>query len=360
MRYRLLIAALCGMAFCIASCGDVKNGRKTMKVDDFFDTYLATLCESSSKYSDGIINGSNKDSCSQAIMESLLAWDFFHAGRLTAFKQKVFILRRAETKKWLSIDAAQAEECFKTIGQMQPYNPLDIRLFDIPDCALAFTGEKIINDLCFQDEECDNGWCNLAGGACPGHCVLYQRQGAPCNENLDRCEPGYVCLSSGCSRLSSGAKGEPCMTDEHCASYLYCKKGEGDASGICFEKKGINKGCTESNECLTGLTCTDSICQGPEIPDTAGADCSASKLCNYFSRLECGRDGESFTCRTFQTKEGDQCTFQCGSLLYCSPQTYTCTYFSKLNEPCGEYYECSSLYCNQAGICDMPECEQSF
>jgi hypothetical protein len=360
MMRGILFLTLCAAALFLTTCDGSSSSKKTMSVDTFFETYRETLCDSSSKYSDGIINASNKSSCSAAIMESLFAWDFFHAGRLTVFKQKVYLLRKAETKGWLKIEADQAQKCFSTVSQMQPYNPLDLKLFDIADCALAFKGEKIINDQCYQDEECDSGWCNLAGGACPGRCVLYRKQGEPCNENLDRCEPGYTCLTSGCSRLSSGAKGEPCMADEHCASYLYCKKGEGDATGICFEKKGIGKSCEETRECLTGLTCTDTTCQGAELPDTAGADCSATKLCNYFSRLECGRDGESYTCRTFPSGESDQCTFQCGSQLYCSPNTYTCTYFSKLEEPCGKYYECSSLYCNDAGFCDMPECEQTI
>jgi len=330
-----------------------------MSVKTFFDTYLETLCASSAGYSDGIINSSNKGTCAETIMDSLFAWDFFHAKRFTVFKQKVYLLRLAETRKWISIDALQAEQCFKVITQMHPYNPLDIKLFDIPDCALAFTGEKIINDSCFQDEECDSGWCNLAGNYCPGRCVLYRNQGEPCNENLDRCEPGYACLSSGCSRLSSGAKGDPCMTDGHCASYLYCKKGSAsDASGICFEKKGVGKGCELASECLTGLECIDETCQGPEIPATVGADCSATKICNYFSGLECSKD--DLTCRLFTTEEGGSCTLQCGSQLYCNPTDYTCTLFSKLEEPCGQYYQCSSLYCNDSGFCSMPECEQTI
>ncbi len=362
MKRGTLLAALCGALLLLTACDDAGDGKKTMPVDEFFETYLKTLCDSSSKYSDGIITASNKASCAQAIMESLFAYDFFHAGRPTVFKQKVYLLRKAETKKWLSIDAEQAQKCFSTVGQMQPYNPLNIQLFDIAECAIAFEGEKIINDQCYQDEECDDGWCNLSGGACPGRCVLYRQQGEPCNENLDRCEPGYTCLSSGCSRLSSGAKGEPCMADEHCASYLYCRKGsETDATGICFEKKGVGKSCEEPRECLTGLTCIEETCQGPEIPDAVGADCSASLLCNYFSRLECGKTGENtFACRYFPANEGDPCTFQCGSQLYCSPQTYSCTYFSKLEEPCGKYYQCSSLYCGDAGFCDMPECEQTI
>ncbi len=361
MCQRFFLLVLCGgFAFFFLACEAANNTDKTISVDDFFKTYLEALCESSSKYNNGIINASNKSSCSQAIMESLFAYDFFHVGRRTVFKQKVYLLRKAETRQWLSISAEQAEKCFLIVKQMQPYNPLDIKLFDIPDCALAFRGKKIINDLCFQDEECDRGWCNLQGTDCPGRCVLYRQQREPCNENLDRCEPGYTCLSSACSRLSSGVKGEPCMADEHCSSYLYCKKNDADASGICFEKKGIGKTCEANNECLLGLTCTELTCQGPEIPDTVGADCSVSKTCNPFSRLECGKEGETYSCRTFPAGEGDSCSFQCGSQLYCSPQTGTCTLFSKPEEACGQYYQCSSLYCNDSGFCAMPECEQTI
>ncbi len=357
---RAAVAWMLFLSLCAACGGDGKNGR-TIAVDQFFDTYLSTLCDSSSRYSSGIITATNKGTCPKAIMDSLFAWPFFHAGRNTVFKQKVYLLRQAEVKGWLSLDADQAKVCFETIDRMQPYNPLDVRLLDIPECALVFTGKKIINDFCTQDEECEGGWCNFSGGACPGRCVLYRRQGEPCNENLDRCEPGYACLSSGCARLSRGEKGDPCTADEHCLSYLYCKKAEGDLAGICFEKKGIGRSCEKPNECLTGLDCVDSLCQGLEIPNTVGADCSEVKMCNYFSRLECAREGSVYTtCRTFPSGEGSPCTFQCSDQFYCNPLSGTCTYFSRLDEPCGVYYQCSSLYCGPGGLCLMPECEQTF
>jgi len=346
--------------WCCLACDD-SSATSTMTVDQFFDTYLTTLCNSAAQYTNGIINASNKGSCKTAIMDSLFHWPFFHAGRNTVFKQKVYLLRQAETKGWLSVDAHQAQVCFDTVSRMQPYNPLDIHLFDIADCALVFKGKKIINDSCTQDEECEGGWCNLSGGACPGRCVLYRRDGEPCNENLDRCEPGYACLSSGCSKLSRGTKGDPCTSDDHCLNYLYCRKNEGDITGICFEKKGVGKSCVEAKECLTGLDCIDSFCQGPEIPSTVGADCSKVKMCNYFSRLECAQEGGVFTtCRTFPSSEGAPCTFQCVDQFYCNQQSGTCTYFSRLNEPCAAYYQCSSLYCSKGGLCLMPECEQTF
>ncbi|HNT28319.1 MAG TPA: Dickkopf N-terminal cysteine-rich domain-containing protein [bacterium] len=359
-RPRMILTGMLVLALMLGACEGTKSEKAKMPVDEFFQTYLQTICGSAAEYSGGIITSANKDSCVDSIKESLLVWDFFHTGRKTVFKQKIYLLRLAEKREWLSVDADQAQKCFDIISQMHPYNPLEIRLFDIPDCALAFKGLKIINDQCFQDEECDNGWCNLAAGACPGWCVLYRRQGEPCNENLDRCEPGYTCLSSGCSRLSTGAKGEPCMSDDHCASYLYCKKTEGDDIGICFEKKGIGKTCAEDNECIVGLTCIDEQCQGPEIPNSLGADCSASKVCNYFSRLECGVNGETYACRAFPAEEYAACTLQCDKKFYCDPFDHKCSYFKGEGEPCGQYYQCSTLYCAKGGVCEMPECEQIF
>lgn len=339
------------------SCGGTET-KATMPVITFFDTYLKSLCDSASTYESGIITAVNKDSCPDAIKGTLIPWTFFHANEKVIFKSKERLLQVAEANKWMTIDEAQAKTCFDIVTKLQPYNPLDISLFDISECALAFKGKKIINDECYQNEECENGWCNQEGNSCPGRCVQYKKKGQSCDQNMDKCETGYVCRDSGCSQLSAGIAGDPCSNDDHCSAYLYCRKLEGNASGNCFKKKPVGSSCEDAKECITGLECSagttgEKICQGKKLPEKNGEDCSGTLQCNPFAEMECYNN----KCQPYQSMSGVACAVQCKGAFFCDPATKKCQLFRNLNEPCLSYYECSSLYCNtKLGVCEMPQC----
>ncbi len=345
----LLIAA----ALLISACSG-ESKKETIKVEDFFTSYLTLICDTAASYTGGLVSVSGKATCPSAILDIPIPYTYFHESELTIFKQKKNLLMRAELDGVMEIEKEQAQKCFDVIKEMAPYNPLDIRLLDIAECAMAFKGSRVVNDHCAQDEECDNGWCNLSS-ACPGRCVLYKTKGQACNSSLDRCEPGYVCRNSGCSRVSQGNAGDPCSNDKDCISYLYCRKlSQDDSTGTCFRRKGLKEKCTLDGECLTGMKCLDDVCSGGNIPDKAGADCSESKLCNYFSKLECS---EALTCRAFSKKPDEPCTLQCEGALYCDRATKVCKRARFEDDPCTNYFECTSLYCASEGVCKYPECQ---
>lgn len=338
----------------IGSCGgDDNKGMETLPVPGFFSEYLETLCDASAQCNGGFITQANANYC-PGIMSSLSSpYEFFHRKELVIFNQKYEALKRAGANQQLLIDKKQVAVCLEIIKQLEPCNPLKVSLFDIVECQKAFIGQTLPHNPCYQDEECAGGWCDLNGGKCPGSCVLYREANQACNDRIDKCEPGYACRGSGCSKVTQGVAGDPCSSDEHCSDYLYCRINEGDAAGLCLKKKEAGKVCVTSEECVIGLECVDNKCLGTLIENSAGGQCdNTTRFCNYFSRLECSPAG---VCQPLPNGPNQLCSTVCEPPFYCSGSQKKCIYMSEGGQQCEANEACKSYLCS-SGICIVPDC----
>ena len=369
----ILVAALL-----LSSCGggDSKSNDGDINALNFFDRYLETLCNAASKCTSGFVNGENISFCPRTIFNSAKPFEAFHKGEPVIFKHKYEMLSNAEEMGWISLDMAQAESCFSVISQMEPCNPFDVQLLDIPECAAVFKGTKQLRDSCNQDEECKNGWCNMRGDACPGSCVDYKQPDQSCNSSLDKCVIGYECRSSGCSKSSTGVVNDPCVSNSDCTTFLFCYVKEGDSFGVCLKRKGEGQACTDTNECVVGLSCVDNLCTRSRISDTIGSPCGVQEEkdengndivleCNRFSKLECG---ENNICQKMPTASNLHCSEYCDSDLglYCDLSSDTCQRPKNIGVTCTTNEQCLSLYCgetdtkdeegNEVRVCQDPQC----
>lgn len=372
MKKLLFVLAI---ALVFSSCGgDSKSSEGDMNTAGFFERYLDTLCSASAKCASGFVNAENLSFCPKTILNSAIPFEGFHKGESVIFKHKYDMLKNAEEIGRLSLDMQQAESCFSIISQMEPCNPLDVQLLDIPECANVFKGKGLLRDECYQDEECRNGWCNMRGGVCPGSCVDYKQPDQSCNSSLDKCIIGYECRSSGCSKSSSGDVNDPCVNNSDCTTFLFCYVKEGDSFGVCLKRKGEGLACTSANECVIGLSCVDNLCTRSRISDTLGAPCGIQPEkdedgndivleCNRFSKLECG---PSNVCQKMPTAANLQCSEFCDTDLglYCDSLTHTCQWPKSAVTQCTSNEQCASLYCaavpgaedQEIMICQEPQC----
>ena len=364
----------------LSSCGggDSKPEGGEINTLNFFDTYLNTLCNAASKCVSGFVNESNLSFCPRAIFNYSKPFEAFHKGESVIFKHKYEMLKNAEEMGWVSLDMAQAEKCFSVVSQMEPCNPLDVQLFDIPECASVFKGVKMLREDCSQDEECKNGWCNMRGSACPGSCVEYKQPDQNCNSSLDKCVIGYECRSSGCSKSSTGAPNDPCVSNSDCTTFLFCYVKEGDSFGVCLKRKGEGLACTDTNECVIGLSCVENICTRSRISDTVGAPCGVQDEkdedgndivleCNRFSKLECGPTN---VCQKMPTASNLQCSESCDTDLglYCDSSSHTCQWPKNAGTPCESNEQCASVYCaavsgtegEEVKVCQDPQCLPTY
>ena len=367
---------LIALALVFSSCGgDSKSSEDEMNAANFFDRYLDTLCTASSKCDSGFVNSENLSFCPKTILNSAAPFEGFHKGESVIFKHKYEMLKNAEEMGWLSIDMLQAESCFDVIAKMEPCNPLDVQLLDIPECANVFKGTKLMRDECNQDEECKNGWCNMRGGVCPGSCVDYKQPDQTCNSSLDKCITGYECRSSGCSKSSTGDVADPCKSNSDCMTFLFCYYvKEGDSLGSCLKRKGEGQACTIADECVVGLSCVDNLCTRSRISDTVGSPCGVQEEkdedgndiileCNRFSKLECGAAN---VCQKMSADSNLQCSEYCDSDrgLYCDSSSHTCQWPKSAGLACTKNEQCASFYCavvsdvegSEVRVCQEPQC----
>jgi len=352
------------LLFSIVSCEEEKKEEPYVpSMAAFFTQYLNTVCDAASKCTSGFVNQSNVLSCPDVIMYNPFPFEGFHKGESVIFKHKYEMMISAETMGWVFVDMDQAQLCFDLIAKMEPCNPLDVQLLDISECASVFSGIKFIKQECFQDEECDNGWCDLKGDRCPGNCVEYKLPDQSCNSTLDRCSPGYVCRSSGCSKAVDGKPGDPCATDDDCGNFLFCRKTGSDALGNCFKRKSEGEPCLEEKECVVGLSCVDNLCTRSRISDQVGAPCGVQEEkdengdpivleCNAFAKLECGAQK---TCQKIASDSNLPCTTKCDKGLYCESNSGTCQWQKTAGLPCVSDENCVSLYCFNT-VCATPQC----
>ena len=365
------------IALFFSSCGgDSKSsgGGGDMNTIGFFEMYLDTLCNASVKCASGFVNEDNLSFCPKTILNSATPFEGFHRGESVIFKHKYDMLKNAEENGWIKIDMVQAEQCFAVISQMEPCNPLDVQLLDIPECANVFKGTKLLRDECNQDEECKNGWCNMRGNVCPGSCVDYKQPDQSCNSSLDKCVIGYECRSSYCSKSSTGAVNDPCVSNSDCTTFLFCYVKEGDSFGTCLKRKSEGLGCTNANECVVGLSCVDNLCTRSRISDTVGDPCGVQAEadadgndvvleCNRFSKLECG---PAHVCQRMPAASNLQCSESCDTDLglYCDSASHSCQWPKSAVSQCTSNEQCASLYCaalpgtEDQGImiCQEPQC----
>jgi len=365
------------IALLFSSCGgDSKSSEGDMNTVGFFERYLDTLCNASAKCTSGFVNAENLSFCPKTILNSAAPFEGFHKGESVIFKHKYEMLKNAEEMGWLSLDMLQAESCFAIIAQMEPCNPLDVQLLDIPECASVFKGTKQLRDACNQDEECKNGWCNMRGDVCPGSCVDYKQPDQNCNSSLDKCVIGYECRSSGCSKSSTGVVNDPCVSNSDCTTFLFCYVKEGDALGVCLKRQGEGFACTDANECVVGLSCVDNRCTRSRISDTPGAPCGVQPEkdengndivleCNRFSKLECGHAG---VCQKMPADSNLQCSEFCDTDrgLYCDSSSHTCQWPKSAGLACTKNEQCASFYCavvseasegaGEVRVCQEPQC----
>ena len=376
MKKLLSIAAL---VLILSSCGgESKSSEGEMNTANFFDRYLNTLCTAATKCTSGFVNAENVSFCPKTLFNSAKPFEAFHKGEPVIFKHKYEMLKDAEEMGWISLDMAQAESCFSIISQMEPCNPLDVQLLDIPECANVFKGTKQLRDDCNQDEECKNGWCNMRGDVCPGSCVDYKQPDQNCNSSIDRCVIGYECRSSGCSKSSTGAVNDPCVSNSDCTTFLFCYVKEGDSFGVCLKRKGEGLACTDANECVVGLSCVDNICTRSRISDTIGSPCGVQEEkdeegndivleCNRFSKLECGAAN---VCQKMPATSNLQCSESCDTDqgLYCDSSSHTCQWPKSAGVPCTQNEQCLSMYCavvsgtegEEVKVCQDPQCLQAY
>ena len=376
MKKLLSIAAL---VLILSSCGgESKSNEGEMNTANFFDRYLNTLCTAATKCTSGFVNAENVSFCPKTLFNSSKPFEAFHKGESVIFKHKYEMLKDAEEMGWISLDMAQAENCFSIISQMEPCNPLDVQLLDIPECASVFKGTKQLRDDCNQDEECKNGWCNTRGDVCPGSCVDYKQPDQNCNSSIDRCVIGYECRSSGCSKSSTGVVNDPCVSNSDCTTFLFCYVKEGDSFGVCLKRKGEGLACTDANECVVGLSCVDNICTRSRISDTIGSPCGVQDEkdeegndivleCNRFSKLECGATN---VCQKMPAGSNLQCSESCDTDqgLYCDSSSHTCQWPKSAGVPCTQNEQCISMYCavvsgtegEEVKVCQDPQCLPAY
>ena len=367
------------VALFLSSCGgDSKTTGGEMNTANFFDKYLETLCNASVKCPSGFVNSDNVFFCPKVILNSTKPFEAFHKGETVIFKHKYEMLKNAEEMGWLTVDMKQAESCFELISQMEPCNPLDVQLFDIPDCANVFQGTKFMREECNQDEECRNGWCNMRGDLCPGACVDYKQPDQSCNSSLDKCIIGYECHSLGCSKSSSGNINEPCVSNSGCDLSLFCYIKEGDTYGTCLKRKGEGLVCTDANECVVGLSCVNNLCSRSRISDTIGSPCGVQPEkdengneivleCNKFSKLECG---PANICQKMPADSSLQCSEYCDTDrgLYCDSSSHTCQWPKSAGVQCTQNEQCASMYCavvsgtegGEVQVCQDPQCLPTY
>lgn len=345
-----------------SSCKEESNNDQyEYNMMNFFNEYLLSLCEASTRCTSGFVSDANYKYCTDIIMNYPEAFQGFHKKENVVFRHKVEMMVSAERMGWTKVDMDKAQECYDIISKLDPCNPLDVQMLDIAECANVFSGTKFIKQECFQDEECDNGWCDLKGDRCPGNCVFYKEAGQECNATIDRCSPGYTCRSSGCSKSSNGAPGDPCVNDDDCSSFLFCRKTGSDAIGICFKRQGEGQACLEEKECVVGLECVNNLCTRSRISDQVGAPCGPQEgegeeeivlSCNIFSKLECGPTN---TCQKLSNQPNTPCTGMCDKTLYCDPNYHVCLYQGDFGKPCTSNAQCITMYCLN-NVCASPEC----
>ncbi|MGI6394118.1 MAG: Dickkopf N-terminal cysteine-rich domain-containing protein [bacterium] len=361
---KVALLLLAYLLFFTVSCGDEKKEEPYVpSMTTFFSQYLNTVCDAASKCTSGLVNQNNVRECPDVIMNNPFPFSGFHKNERVIFKHKYEMMLSAESMGWVFVDMEQAEVCFELIASKEPCNPFDVQLLDISECAAVFSGVKFIKQECFQDEECDNGWCDLKGGRCPGNCVEYKLPDQSCNRSLDRCSPGYVCRSSGCSKAVEGKPGDPCADDDDCGNFLFCRKTGGDALGNCFKKKSEGEPCLEEKECVVGLNCIDNLCSGSRVSNHAGAPCGVQEekdkdgnpivlSCNEFSKLECSVNK---ACQKIGSDSNMPCSTKCDKGLYCEPNSKACQWQKTAGLPCTSDENCLSLYCFNT-VCAAPQC----
>ncbi|HNW82320.1 MAG TPA: Dickkopf N-terminal cysteine-rich domain-containing protein [bacterium] len=363
MKKLLILASTVLLLSILISCGEKdKDKDYEYNMMNFFDQYLSTLCEASTRCTSGFVNTSNVSYCPDIIMNNPSTFEGFHKKENVLFRHKYEMMISGERMGWIKVDMDKAEKCYTVISKLDPCNPLDVQLLDISECANVFNGTKFLKQECYQDEECDNGWCDLKGDRCPGNCVFYKEPGQECNASLDRCSPGYLCRSSGCSEASNGVPGDPCVSDDDCSSFLFCRITGTDSIGNCYKRQGEGQACIEEKECVVGLECINNLCTRSRISDQVGAPCGPQASvgdeeevvlsCNVFSKLECGVTN---TCQKLSSQQNTPCTSMCDKTLYCDNNFHVCLYQGDIGKPCTQDSQCVTMYCYN-NVCATPEC----
>lgn len=361
---KLILLGTIFLLFSIISCDNEKKEDPYLpSMTTFFAQYLNTVCDAATKCTSGFVAQNTVLHCPDVLMYNPFPFQGFHKGQKTVFRHKYDMMISAETMGWVFVDMEQAELCFSVIAKMEPCNPFDVQLLDIIECAKVFSGSKFIKQECFQDEECDNGWCDLKGNRCPGNCVEYKQPDQSCNSSLDRCAPGYACRSSGCSKASEVKPGDPCSGDDDCGSFLFCRITGGDKLGNCFKRQSEGEPCVEVKECVVGLSCISNLCTRSRISDQVGAPCGAQAEkdedgnpiileCNAFTKLECGPQN---TCQRISADSNMPCANKCDKGLYCDSNSGTCQWQKTAGLPCTGHESCLSFYCLNS-VCAVPQC----
>lgn len=367
MKRWFAVALLAVFVLFSASCGEEeKDDKYEYNMFNFLTLYLDTLCESAATCKSGFVDSANVAFCPNIMMNYPEPFEGFHKREKVIFRQKYEMLISGERMNFIEVDMDQAEVCLELIKSSAPCNPFDVQLLDIPECAKIFSGTKYIKQDCYQDEECFNGWCDRSGGRCPGSCVEYKEANQDCNPSLDRCSPGFVCRSSGCSKVGDIKPGDPCTSDDDCTSFLFCKIDGNDAIGNCFKKKGEGEPCLAEKECIEGLDCVSNQCTSARVGNTVGAKCGIEEseaeeedpveyTCNIFSKLECGPQK---TCQKLSNQPNYPCVSMCDMSLYCDQNVGACQYQGDIGRPCSSNEQCTTMFC-QNGVCVVPECLDS-
>jgi hypothetical protein len=137
-------------------------------------------------------------------------------------------------------------------------NPcVDSAYCDLAEMPPTCKARKDNGDACDAQGQCKEGQRCDVNGSVPT-CYLLSDRGKPCNPALeagacirydDYCHP----MDRKCTALPGD--GQPCTEQSECMDYAYC-----DDTKVCRKRPVENGACSDTQQCLGTLSCTNMIC----------------------------------------------------------------------------------------------------
>jgi hypothetical protein len=259
-------------------------------------------------------------------------------------------------------DGSKAKECLDALGDESCDSTSEDERVADSACRDVAHGTGVDGDACENDVECVSQVCNIptcADACCPGTCTgstapAALAEGVAC-EFSDECDTGLYCTedTSQCAKLK--ASGAACDGSDECDYGLACVVGTG-GTGTCIALPGTGGDCSTTNECANiGDRCIAGTCTSYA---TKGEACSDTAPCSPFYTCTSG------TCAANGSPTGSTCAENAdcaGYGAFCDdPEATgsgTCAQPAANGTACQENAECASQFCDDNGTCaDAPAC----